>query len=124
LQRASSSVEEELLFSSLHQDARPEAVHDRRWTTGAQEGHLTCGPCAATAATTSHCHSLVKALPNHTGVRLVKSERQRGAHQLQRRVGRRSGTLCFDHPRSLFSVAARRSMVCPTASRPMRVTAP
>ncbi len=28
------------------------------------------------------------------------------------------------HARSLFSVAARRSMVCPTASRPMRVTAP
>src|SRR6266851_662742 len=24
--------------------------------------------------------------------------------------GRRSGTLCFDHPRSLFSVAARRRM--------------
>src|SRR5438105_4264828 len=35
-----------------------------------------------------------------------------------------SWTWCFDHPRSLFSVAARRSMVCPTASRPMRVTAP
>jgi len=30
----------------------------------------------------------------------------------------------FDQPGSLFSVAARRSMVCPTASRPMRVTAP
>jgi hypothetical protein len=39
-------------------------------------------------------------------------------------VGRRSGTLCFDHPRSLFPVAPRRSMVCPTSSRPMRVTAP
>jgi len=30
----------------------------------------------------------------------------------------------FDHPRSPFSVAARRSMACPTASRPMRVTVP
>ena len=30
----------------------------------------------------------------------------------------------LDHSRSLFSAAARRSMVCPTASRPMRVTAP
>src|SRR5260370_4716604 len=37
---------------------------------------------------------------------------------------RRSGTLCFDHPCSLLSVAARRRMVCPTASRPMRVTTP
>ena|SRR5271166_2266852 len=46
------------------------------------------------------------------------------ARQVQRRGGRRCGTLCFDHRRSLFSVAARRSMVCPTASRPMRVTAP
>jgi hypothetical protein len=33
-------------------------------------------------------------------------------------------TLCFDHPRSFFSAAVRRNMVCPTASRPMRMTVP
>ena len=44
---------------------------------------------------------------------------------IQRRVGRRSGTLYyFDHARSIRSVAERRNMVCPSASRPMRVTAP
>jgi hypothetical protein len=41
-----------------------------------------------------------------------------------RTLSRRSGRLYFGHQRSLFSVAARRNMVCPTASRPIRVTAP
>jgi len=31
---------------------------------------------------------------------------------------------CVGHPHSFFSVAARRKMVCPTATRPMRVTVP
>jgi hypothetical protein len=55
---------------------------------------------------------------------ILNEHRSFSREAIQRRVGRRSGTLCFDHPRSLFSVAARRSMACPTASRPMRVTAP
>ena len=38
--------------------------------------------------------------------RCMKPERQRGVHQLQRRVGRRSGMLCFDHSGFLFSAAA------------------
>jgi hypothetical protein len=55
---------------------------------------------------------------------ILNEHRSFSREAIQRRAGRRSGTLRFDHPHSLFSVAARRSMVCPTASRPMRVTVP
>jgi len=40
LQSAPSSVEHKFLVSGLHQRARPEAVHDRGWATGTQQGHL------------------------------------------------------------------------------------
>jgi len=40
LQRASSGIEDELLFPSFDQGARPEAVHDGRRTTRAQQSHF------------------------------------------------------------------------------------
>jgi hypothetical protein len=44
LQRASPGVEHELLISSLHQCARPEAVHDRRRATCAQQSDFDLLP--------------------------------------------------------------------------------
>src|SRR5262249_7899539 len=39
LQRAAPGVEKEFLLSGFYQGARSKAMHDRRWTPGAQEGH-------------------------------------------------------------------------------------
>ena len=39
LQSAAPGIEEEFLIPGLYQCAWPKAVHDRRWTTGTEEGH-------------------------------------------------------------------------------------
>jgi hypothetical protein len=40
LQSAATCVEEELLSARFHQDAWPEAIHDRRGAASTQQSHL------------------------------------------------------------------------------------
>jgi hypothetical protein len=40
LQSTSTRIEQELLSSGFDQNARPEAIHDRLWSTGPQKGDL------------------------------------------------------------------------------------
>ncbi len=89
-----------------------------------------CGPaksCVESSPQPRHCPWK---WPAHTSPNILQQlgqfEGRLRASSWRRRFSgrRRHGAFYFDHPRALYSVAARRIMGCPTANWPMRVTVP